>query len=272
MLSIPPFPLPSQPKVKIQFRAPTVADTIDFTGIRPELEESATTDYLRQLMTSEGSPDPLIWTAQDRRTALWWIYIGIHDDTRLAYSYECSHCGETHHVDIDLLELDDGVLTLSGDPFIEDVVFYQDKELPARFHPLDGRAVTHLEEKRFELTGADEAQTRRLKAEIKVLEVVHSFSLQQHEGLSWEEATEAKLDMVRNMDRVSEFQPLVARCLVAAEELRHGLPVELHDGQVDVVSPPLYCDTKAKEAVEGEPVPATVLLLRFRPIDFIPTL
>lgn len=271
MLSIPPYPLPSQPKVKIQFRVPTVADTIDFCSIRTDLEESATTDYLRQLMT-EGGPDPELWTAQDRRTALWWIFINIHDDTRLSYSYECSHCGEVHHADIDLVELDDGVITLKDAAFIEDVVFYQDEELPARFHPLDGRAVAHLEAKRLELDGASEEQERRIKAEIKVLEIVHSFSLQKHETLDWDAATEAKLEMVRSMDRIGEFQPLVARCLVAAEELRHGLPVEIRDGVVDLVSPPLYCETKTKEAVEGEPVPATVLLLRFRAFDFIPAI
>lgn len=271
MLSIPPFPLPSQPKVKIPFRVPTVADTIDFCAIRTDLEESATTDYLRQLMAA-GSPDPALWTAQDRRTALWWIFINIHDDTRLSYSYECSHCGETHHIDIDLFDLDDGIITLSGDAYIEDVVFYQDEELPARFHPLDGRAVMHLEEKRLELADASEEQEKRLKAEIKVLEIVHSFSLQKHEALSWDDALAAKLDMVRSMDRIGEFQPLAARCLVAAEELKHGLPVESRDGVVDLISPPLYCETKTKEAVEGEPVPATVLLLRFRAFDYIPAL
>lgn len=271
MSSIPPFPLPSQPKVKIQFRAPTVADSLDMCGIRKEMEEAATTDYLRQLMTGTG-PDPELWTAQDRRTALWWIFIAINDDTRLSYSYLCAHCGEQHLVDIDLVDLDDGILTLSGEPYIDDVISVGDEQLNARFHPLDGRAVTHLEEKRIELTGADEAQTARIKAEIKVLEVVHSFSLQRFNDLSWEDATAAKLELVRNMDRVREFQPLVARCLLAAEELRHGLPVEIEDGQVSLVSPPLYCETKTKEAADDEPVPATVLLLRFRSFDFIPAL
>lgn len=271
MLSIPPFPLPSQPKVKIQFRVPTVADSIDFCSIRTDLEESATTDYLRQIMM-EGAPDPALWTAQDRRTALWWIYINIHDDTNLSYSYECAHCGETHYADIDLVVLDDGIITLTGDAYIEDVVFYQGEELPARFHPFDGRAVMHMEEKRLDLKDASEEQTKRIKAEIKVLEIVHSFSLQKHEALSWEDAIEAKLNMVRSMDRIGEFQPLVARCLVAAEELKHGLPVEINEGVVNIVSPPLFCETKTKEAVEDEPIPATLLLLRFRAFDFIPTL
>lgn len=271
MSSIPPFPLPSQPKVKIQFRSPTVADSLELCGIRKEMEEAATTDYLRQLMTGDG-PDPELWTAQDRRTALWWIFIAINDDTRLSYSYECAHCGETHLTDIDLADLDDGILTLTGDPYIEDEISIGGEVLQARFHPLDGRAVTHLEEKRLELFAADDEQTKRIKAEIKVLEVVHSFSLQKLNELSWEDATAAKLEIVRNMDRMREFQPLVARCLLAAEELRHGLPVEITEGVVSLVSPPLFCESKAKEAADHEPVPATVLLLRFRPIDFIPTL
>lgn len=267
MISIPPFPLPSNPDKKIRFHAPTVADCLDFSELRPEMEESATTDYLRQLQHGEVS-DPELWTAQDRRTALWWIYIAVSQSTTLSYSYECQHCGEVHHVDIDLVDLDDEVRVLNRPPFIDGEISVNDELKPARFHPIDGRGITHMEEKRLELEQADEAGRKRIRAEMRVLEVLHSFSLPEHDALPWSEALERKRDLVHAMDRENEYAPLVAQCLDAARELRHGLAVEITDGRVELVSPPLYCEN-AQEAT-GEARPATVLLLRFRPGNFIP--
>lgn len=267
MISIPPFPRPSNPKDVVRFRAPTVADCLDFAELRIELEESATTDYLRQLQEGDVS-DPALWTAQDRITALWWIYIAVSTDTTLAYSYECQHCGDVHHVDIDLVELDDNVITLHRPAYIDGLVAVNGETKPAKFHPLDGRAMVQIEEKRLQLAGAGEQATRRIKAEIRVLEVLHAFTLDEHADLSWEEALERKRALVHAMDRENEYAPLVAQCLQAGKELRHGLAVEITEGRIELLSPPLFCES-AKEAVEGGR-PATVLLLRFRPSNFIP--
>ena len=269
MAKITPFPLPSNPSHIIRFLAPTVADSLDFCSLRQDMEESATTEYLTQLQGGEVS-DPALWTAQDRRTALWWIFVSVSDDTTLSYNYECQHCGERHYTDIDLVDLDDGVITLNAPPYVVGEVMCNDIPLPARFHPLDGRAVTHLEVKRLELDGLEENQAKRLKAEIKVLETVHSFTLDMHKDKTWEEATQLKLDMVMAMDRENEYRPLVAKCLLAAEELRHGLKTITKDGVVEVLSPPLRCESdQFKEGAE-EQRPATVLLMRFRAHNFIP--
>lgn len=267
MSKISPFPLPSRPSVKVRFRAPSVEDCIDFSDLRPELEESATTDYLRQLLIGEDAPDPALWTAADRVSALWWIFVSITDDTGLIYTYQCPHCGQNHTATIDLVELDDRAVSLSGPAFVPGEIACNGKEHKAQFVPLDGLAMMALEEKRLELTGASEADTKRIKAELKVLEVVHSFRLDEHKDMSPDAAAAARLQMVRNMDAASEYRPLVAKCLLAASELRHGLECEISDGELYLVSPPLYC----AEHKEGEgPAPATSLLMRFRHHHFIP--
>lgn len=272
MISIPAFPLPSNRSKKIVFRGPTVADCLDFCDLRPELEELATTDYLNQLQ--EGvMDDSALWTAQDRRTALWWIFVSSSVDTTLPYSYECQHCGETHSVDIDLVDLDDAVVMLDGPAYREGEIRVNGEYKPARFHPMDGRAMVHMEGLRQERDYSEPAKQKRLSSEIKVAEVLHSFTLMEWADLPWEEALAKKRDLVTQMDRESEYKPLVAQCLLAASELRHGLAVEIRDGRVDLVSPPLPCENYTapegdKEAASG-PAPATVLLMRFRPFQFI---
>lgn len=272
MISIPAFPLPSNPSKKIVFRGPTVADSLDFCDLRPELEEQATTDYLNQLQEGPRD-DAALWTAQDRRTALWWIFVSTSSDTTLAYTYECQHCGESHHVDIDLVDLDDQVVMLDGSAYQEGEIRVNGEFKPARFHPMDGRAMVHLEGLRQERDYSEPAKQKRLSAEIKVAEVLHSFTLLEWADLPWEEALAKKRELVTQMDRESEYKPLVAQCLLAAAELRHGLAVEIRDGRVDLVSPPLPCENHgAKEGdkeAASEPAPATVLLLRFRPFQFI---
>jgi hypothetical protein len=269
MAKIPAFSLPSEPATLIQFRAPTVSDSLDFCGLRKDLEEKAATEYLRQLQDAPVS-DPELWTAQDRRTALWWIFMSITDDTSLSYSYECAHCGDTHHVDVDLVELDDQMIVLDVPPYITGEILVGGEPMAARFHPLDGRAVTHLEEMRLALADADEVQTARIRAEIKVLETVHAFTLDAHQGMSWQEALAAKTALVMAMEREREYTPLVAQCLLAAEELRHGLATEIRDGEVFVLSPPLPCESDKFKEGAPELRPATVLEMRFRGQHFIP--
>lgn len=272
MISIQPFPRPSNPGKKIHFRAPTVADCLDFCDLRPELEEQSTTDYLNQLQ--EGpKDDAALWTAQDRRTALWWIFVSSSADTTQAYSYECQHCGETHRVDIDMVDLDDAVVMLDRPAYIEGEVWVNGESKPAHFHPMNGLAMAHLESLRLLRDNSEPAQKKRLTAEIKVAEVLHSFTPLEWASLPWEVALERKRELVTSMDRDSEYPPLVAQCLFAAAELRHGLAVEIREGRVDLVSPALPCENHpAEKEAAGEPAPATVLLLRFRPIKFIPAI
>ncbi|MGL5294177.1 MAG: hypothetical protein ACRC9V_10505 [Aeromonas sp.] len=266
MSKISPFALPSDPSKKIRFRVPTVDDCLDFSDLRPELEESAATDYLTQLQIGDVS-DPREWTAQDRVAALWWIYVGFRDDTELEYEYECPHCGEAHTDTIDLVELDDTAISLNRPPYIDGEVMCAGKLYPARFVPLDGYAMMALEERRLGLDDASDEEFARIHAELKVMEVVHSFRLDAHKDLTREEAAIERTKMVHEMDAFNEYRPLVANCLIAAKELEHGLASEVNDGQISLISPPMKCQKYKGE--EGQ-APATILLLRFRNNYFIP--
>lgn len=267
MSKISPFFLPSNPSKRIIFRAPTVDDCLNFCDVRPELEEACATDYLQLLQEGKVS-DPAEWTAQDRITALWWIYVSITENSTVVYNYECSHCGQRHTAVIDLVDLDDEAISLARPPFVAGSVLFKGRELPARFVPLDGFAMMALEEKRLELDGASEVEAKRIKAQIKVMEVAHSFRLpEEHKTLTREQAAAARMAMVCSMDAATEYRPLVAKCLLASGELRHGLATEVIDGEILLISPPIHC-----EAHEGEEdaAPATTLLMRFRGSNFIP--
>lgn len=266
MSKIGPFYLPSNPSKRITFRVPTVSDCLDFCDLRPELEETCATDYLRQLQEGEVS-NPAEWTAHDRITALWWIYVSITQDTTVVYNYQCSHCGQHHTASIDLVDLDDNAISLAREPFVKGEVTCNGRKHSARFVPLDGVAMMALEEKRLELDGANEADTRRIKAQIKVLEVVHSFRLDEHKGMPRAQADAARMAMVCAMNAAEDYRPLVAKCLLTAAELRHGLATEIADGEILLISPPIHCE--AHEGEEGA-APATNLLMRFRGSNFIP--
>lgn len=266
---IPLFPLPSRPATQVQFRMPTVQDAINFSGLRDELDEAATTDYLRALL-QDGAPDPIGWTAGDRVTAMWWIWMAISDDTTLAYKYQCRHCGETHHVDIDLVDLDDNLTVLEREPAIAGEIMANGQIHACQFVPLDGYAMTALEQMRLELLDAtSKADKDTIKNRLKVLEVAHSFRLDAHAELPREEADAKRMELVMSMNPAKEFRVLAAQCYQALAELRHGLAMEITDGRVELISPLLPCE--APQEGEGQP-PASVLLLRFQPVHCIPAI
>lgn len=102
---IPTLYQPSNPKNEIQFRAPAVNDALEFCGTAPEQEEQATTRYLNTMQIGDVQ-DSARWTAQDRRTALWWIHTHSQPNgAEQTVSYQCGHCGELHHYDFDLCDL-----------------------------------------------------------------------------------------------------------------------------------------------------------------------
>ncbi|EBF7254897.1 morphogenetic protein, partial [Salmonella enterica] len=90
---LPLFPLPSRPTELIQFRQPNIADAMRFNSITPEEQEQQTTAYLKALLAEPAKYDPLTWTAQDRITALWWIFTGSRETPVETFTYTCKHCG-----------------------------------------------------------------------------------------------------------------------------------------------------------------------------------
>lgn len=99
---LPLFPLPSRPTELIQFRQPNIADAMRFNSITPEEQEQQTTAYLKALLAEAAKHDPLKWTAQDRITALWWIFTGSRETPIETFTYTCKHCGKEHYYDCDM--------------------------------------------------------------------------------------------------------------------------------------------------------------------------
>ncbi|BEA75299.1 hypothetical protein VEE01_44600 (plasmid) [Escherichia coli] len=109
---LPLFPLPSRPTELIQFRQPNIADAMRFNSITPEEQEQQTTAYLKALLAEPAKHDPLTWTAQDRITALWWIFTGSRETPVETFTYTCKHCGKEHYYDCDMNALAEDIQVL----------------------------------------------------------------------------------------------------------------------------------------------------------------
>lgn len=273
-MNIPDFPLPSNPKAVIRFRVPTVADALEYAEINPDFEERTTTKYLNSLQKGDVS-DSALWTAQDRRTALWWIYIGVHSDPSITFTYECQHCGKDHYQDLDLFELDKTACYLERAPFIESPQETAGKLLPWKIVPLDGRAVELMEIRRAAHLNNLTPNTPEYRAEIVRLRLMEE-ALQLRlpdDPEDYAAAAERRLSLLMSMDSATEYPKMAARIRQAHDVLRHGLKTVIDKGEVLLVGTDHPCSTKAKEVSEdGGNVPFTNLLIGFRPSAFFPQL
>jgi len=68
-------PLPSNPDQIISLRESTVKDVIDFSDFTADHEEEATSMFLNRMQPKETRLDAKLWTAEDRRTLLFWYWI-----------------------------------------------------------------------------------------------------------------------------------------------------------------------------------------------------
>ncbi|HCN3359725.1 hypothetical protein HCH57_04055, partial [Escherichia coli] len=149
-MNIPKFPLPSRPETEIQFHAPTVKDALKYSDLNPAEDEATTTEYLNSMQDGEIN-DSANWTVQDRRTALWWIFVNSRPDAVMTYSYECSHCGNTHHADINLSDLAQTVEILTVPPYVKTNVPVNGVPTNWILKPLTGKGAELLERMRASL-------------------------------------------------------------------------------------------------------------------------
>jgi hypothetical protein len=261
-MHIPDFPLPSGPRTEIKFHMPTVADAMHYSECDPAFEEATTTEYLNAMQQGPVN-DSALWTAQDRRTALWWIYINSRIDTVNTFSYECQHCGETHFNDFDMRDLSDTTNMLTEEPFQYVMVPVQGKETRWTLKPLDGRSITMLERLRFTLPEVTSPDYSAARTNMRIAELALHTALDD-DPEDFEEAANRRFDLIKTMATDTEFTPLVARIQLMQRELKHGLDVSISDGRVSLILPPHICDA---DNGEGK---ATRLLIPFRPGAFIP--
>lgn len=175
---LPLFPLPSRPTELIQFRQPNIADAMRFNSITPEEQEQQTTAYLKALLAEPAKHDPLTWTAQDRITALWWIFTGSRETPVETFTYTCKHCGKEHYYDCDMNALAEDIQVLEVEPFIDDIeVSVEGVPYQWRIVPLDGWAMEMLEMRRAALPPEDDAEFKEAIVDLRFWEFAYQCEL-----------------------------------------------------------------------------------------------
>lgn len=269
-MRIEPFPLPSDISKVVYFRVPTVKDSMDFSELNPAMEEASTTLFLNQLQDKEKYPDGKIldsglWTGEDRRTALWWIFIATREDPSISVSYQCESCGETHYPTIPLPFLGETSTALSVPP-AKGITFKADgKEYSATVKPLTGYALEHIEQIRMPLADTcDERIEKRIHNEAAIAELIHTIEVEgqpddHNKAFLW------KKGLIEGMETEREFRPLAAKVEQSLRALRHGLLTKYKDGRYYLVTETAGCDS----AKEGS---SMTLLLPFHAFNFISSL
>jgi hypothetical protein len=271
--AIQPFELFSDKKTKVFFRAPSVADYRNFVGLDESLEEMITTQYLNNLQIPDKYPDnkPLDsanWTAEDRRTALYWVYINTRSSTVITQEYHCQHCSKKHGRQIDLLEL--------GEYFIDTKHSMVERldvpNVKAGFiKPLRGYAMEHIEQLRNlrDELEEDTAKWCVAHADMRLYETAWAVSFKDDDkDLTNEEQATNRYEYLLTLDAEKAFKPLMAQVRQALGDMRHGLMSEYHDGVIKLVTPPHECPNTQ----EGDEKKQTILLLPFLYNEFFPTL
>ncbi|WP_419238317.1 hypothetical protein ACN08P_23110 (plasmid) [Photobacterium leiognathi subsp. mandapamensis] len=263
-MNIPDFPLPSDMTTVIKFRVPTVADCMSFAELDINYEEQLTTQYLNMIQVGDIN-DAGNWTGEDRRTALWWIFISTREDKSIVYSYHCDICNEDHYPSIDMTSLGETAVTINGQPY-RDIEFSHDgKVIKANVHPLTGYSLEHLEQ----LKNVRDSHTqgtvpyRKAANELSLYEMLHSFDT-ENQPEDKNEALAFKRQLVETMAVDSEFRPLAAKIEMALRQMRHGLLSKYKDGGYLLLAKRKPC------AEEGDQL--MPILIPFHASTFIPGL
>lgn len=266
-MQIPYYPLPSNPENEIKFGMPTVADAMSYSGASLDQEEAITTRYLNEMQSGDDKSDACLWTAQDRRTALWWIFCHSRLDTVLTVSYQCSFCGEEHYFDVDMrtLEMTAGLLTV--EPFIPVSIPVNGQPYEWVLKPLDGRAMEHLEAARSCLPEASDPSFKEESINLRLMELAHQAHLKE-QPLEFLEAAQLRYELIKQMTAETEFSPLVAQIELMNRTLAHGLEMKIEKGQANLLLPPHPCPKSAGK--EDSDIKVTNLYFPFRNIDFLP--
>ncbi|WP_413113443.1 hypothetical protein [Thaumasiovibrio sp. DFM-14] len=267
-MSVPIYHLPSDQSRKIQFREPTVNDYMEFCEVNPDLEEKLTTEYLNFMQNTAINPldDSAEWTGEDRRTALWWIFISTRVDPTLTFKHGCK-CGEEHYLDLNMVQLGEFATVLKQQHV--DVTFTAGGEKrTGQVVPLRGYAIEHLEQLRLTQSqyAEDSKEYKRLANTTALFHLVHSLRI-DGEPEDRDQAITERHQILSTMALDKEFRPLAAKIHLALKKLRHGLMSEFKEARYYLAAHKPPC--KDVEAQEGD---SNVILVPFHNGSFLPTL
>ncbi|WP_145957501.1 hypothetical protein [Xenorhabdus hominickii] len=244
---------------------PTVSEAMAYSGADPEQEEALTTRYLNEIQYKENQHDAALWTAQDRRTALWWIFCNSRIDTTLTVSYECAHCKKEHYYDYDARALDitAGVLTIEPVETVAIPVSGQSHDWVLK--PLDGRAMEHLETARNSLPAPTEPAYNDELINLRIMELTHQAHLNAQPA-DFMAAAQSRYELIKRMALDTEFSPLVASIELMNRRLAHGLAMKIEKGTAHLLLPKHRCPDSGKEGAAKY----TQLYTPFRNHHFFP--
>lgn len=266
---IPYFPLPSRPEVQIQFRTPTVSDAMYFCKSQEYTEERDTSEYLNMMQSDANRLDARSWTANDRRTALWWIFINSRADAVLDFAYTCNHCGEEHWINMDMHDLIAELEVLGEVRDIQADVSVQGKPYTWQLKPLDGNAMERLERMRQMLPPKGKKDDyRRAVTDLRMWEFTYQAHLFYDLEPDFDKSAQTRYELINQMDVGTEFMQLAAQVRLMQQDLQHGLNVILDKGEACLILPPHPCQSEALQEPAERPV--TRLLVPFRNSQFIP--
>jgi|GEM_PF-5888656 len=260
---IPAFTLPTDKSKSITFDVPTVQVCVDFADLSPDMEQEIATRYLDRLNTTYDAAKPetssLYWTAQDRKAAIFWIYLYVTEDTSTLITYKCG-CGDKHHVDFDLQLLGDQVTTGSIE---KSEVSTLGEKLEYRITPLFGWAEQHLEEMRLCI---DEEATQKQKTEIKVMRVLLQFLPIDMVNKPVPELIE-RLESLKETMTVMEFERISKETQKYNKRNTFGLPMNVNSvGEMSAITPAFDCTNDDKEVSAAN---KTRVHMPFRCHDYI---
>lgn len=240
-MQIPPFALPSNPSVSVHLREATVADCEQFADSDRQHEERVATAVLQALQSvPERYSDPLDWTADDRVLAAFWYHAHTATDSSIHLPYACPHCGQSHDALVNLTDMAQHYQPIRGHAFRQ----IQHGGETYRVTPLDGHAAEELEELRAQ-AGEEpgSADHERVMAIIERHRIVASLVPDDFKGVR-----DTRISMVEHRVRamsLSDFDELRSKVDAAQEDMAHGLPTELVDGEILLVTPPMECEKEA---------------------------
>ena len=261
---IPDSTLPSNPDQIISLRESTVKDVIDFSDFTADHEEEATSMFLNRMQPKETRLDAKLWTAEDRRTLLFWYWIHSTADPTIALSYDCDFCGKSHTFLQDMREIGQGYQSLKDKP---------EREIRSGFivKPLSGTDMEYLERGRLSLKqfgdehGKESGPYRKRDAQVKLLRLLlclHAENEPPEENRRVDAMEKRVLAMT-----TTEFGEMAEQVQAALDEMRHGLDTTIDEhGQIYLFTPPHKCPNV--EGKESE----TRLRVPFRNYDYIPKL
>jgi hypothetical protein len=241
---IPAFTMPTNPSKIIKFNVPTVQVCIDYADLSPDMEQEIATGYLDRLNDAYDSANPLTsslyWTMQDRKTALYWIYLYITDDTSVNTSYQC-RCGEVHSVEFDMQDMAEHIT--SGELAKSPVQVLGD-DFEYRIVPLYGWGEQHLEEMRLLI---DDEATARQKTDIKVMRTLLQVFPVAMTNTPIPKLIEYLVSLKETLT-IADYRRLSNDIYLYDKEHSFGLQMSVNSvGEASLLAPTFDCENEDKE-------------------------